>query len=588
VAEEAVDGRRYVLALRRHRLLILATVLLVTGTALAASLLMPSRYEATSTVLLRNTFSQSDDAVIRRELITASALMTTNAVLSDVAEELPGESVRSLQADVSASSDPDANLVKVTATESTPDQAATVANLVVSTFLEHEESAQNEQLRREREALVQRLAVLEGEPGQEIEIEAIQNRIAELALTEATGGSEYDVVEQAQPPASPSSPRPVLAAVIAFGVSLFLAVVFVLLRDRLRGSPQSARELEDLTDLPLLGVVPSRGRFRANASQRSNAYGNIRAVLALGLPAYCENILLLTAVRPADDTGRFAVELARAFEEVGKRTLIVSTDSRLGRLDQLLGTQDMPGLVDLVAPDGVEATADSVEASFDGVVATVDGVLAAASTPELKAESMRLRRMFPSWSEEGIVNQAVKNVARNSHELRTRASQDGNRRKSSPNGAEDVHPEVGSHIVRVDLDEGAARGSPFSVDVLPSGSRLARPDDVFARDAFGGVFLEIRRLSYDFILVDGPPLTRAIETHLIAKQADGVVLVVSDRATRDDVADAGDVIGRLPTTALGMVVVGDAFDTDDVVRTPPLFSTNGQPEAVEFRHARHD
>ncbi|MDP8904254.1 MAG: hypothetical protein M3N29_02860 [Chloroflexota bacterium] len=470
--------------------------MIVTGTAFATSQSMPSRYRATATIIpgsdIAGAEAGRDEGTIRRNLVTVSTLITTQQVLDRAVADLPGESIGSLREKVTASADPDANLVHVSATDADPVKAATVANAVVDAFLTQQASLQQSRLEDARTRLVEELQRLEAEAGAPAEIEAIQNRIADLVLAQATTGSVFELVEAAEPPSSRTSPRPVLATLLAFAASLFFAVVVALVRDQMTGGVQTARELGALANLPLLGTVPAWRRFRFDTSTSTDAYDTMQAVIGLALPAYRRNIVVLTGVRAGDDKSRFVIALARALQASNRRVLLISADVHDRRLDELLKVADAPGLTDFVANANGGATLEDFIVGLSGADST---------------------------------------------------------------------------------------GAASSLDVLPSGTDVKESPRLLVAESLASTFDEIRRLDYDYILVDGAPLTRAVEVHLVAQNSDAIILVAPvDHVTRDEVSDAGDVIRHLPATPLGIVVVGDHSEATNLVR-PPL---------VAAPSARHD
>jgi Mrp family chromosome partitioning ATPase len=71
-------------------------------------------------------------------------------------------------------------------------------------------------------------------------------------------------------------------------------------------------------------------------------------------------------------------------------------------------------------------------------------------------------------------------------------------------------------------------------------------------------FLEqARRMDYDYVLVDAPPLLGIADSQVFARHADDVLIVSRvDRISLDRVQDLRDVLDRLPTKPLGIVAIG--------------------------------
>jgi uncharacterized protein involved in exopolysaccharide biosynthesis len=117
-AEEPIEVRRYLDALRRSLPLIGGIVVVLAASIYVVSISLPKRYKATASIVQRtndviNTGSSVDS--ITRDLNTIDALLTTDDVLDAAAKSVAGETTDTLRAKVSSSVDPNANLIYVTA-----------------------------------------------------------------------------------------------------------------------------------------------------------------------------------------------------------------------------------------------------------------------------------------------------------------------------------------------------------------------------------------------------------------------------------------------------------------------------------------
>ena len=90
------------------------------------------------------------------------------------------------------------------------------------------------------------------------------------------------------------------------------------------------------------------------------------------------------------------------------------------------------------------------------------------------------------------------------------------------------------------LEEAAPGRSPFrfeqgQVNVLPTGGIYSDPTSIFASREFSEFLREMRQ-TFDFIVLDGPPVFRASETRLIASKVDATILVIRSGKTRKQIA----------------------------------------------------
>src|SRR6478735_7775023 len=240
-SEEPVEVRRYIDAIRRARWLIASIVVLLTGVVVGVSVSLPSRYEATASIVRQvNTsgFESVDVSVVQRELATIGQLMLTFNVLDAAARKLPGESYDSLYKNVKSSVDPEANLVFVTATAGNAQAAAKIANEVAQTFVDEQAAVEKRQLEAARANLLEEQNRLRGTTGADSQLQAIQQRLSELGVALAAAGTELG------------------NGVLAAFLGLFIGVLVALGRDQLVPRVSSQRELSRLMDLPLLASIP--------------------------------------------------------------------------------------------------------------------------------------------------------------------------------------------------------------------------------------------------------------------------------------------------------------------------------------------
>src|ERR1700761_9080424 len=108
-AEEPIEARRYLDALRRSLPLVIGIVVVLGASTYAVSTSLPKRYKAQASIVQRtndvsDAGSSTDSQV--RDLNTINSLLTTDDVLSAAARSVPGETIESLRGKISSSVDP--------------------------------------------------------------------------------------------------------------------------------------------------------------------------------------------------------------------------------------------------------------------------------------------------------------------------------------------------------------------------------------------------------------------------------------------------------------------------------------------------
>jgi capsular exopolysaccharide synthesis family protein len=364
--DEPVEVGRYLDAFRRSKWLIALIVASLTAAVLVISLLLPKTYRATAKLAVQQSpqsFSSSDAESTQRNLATVRVLLTTREQLRAAAKSgrgLQGETVKSLRDKVHASVDQDANVIDVVATDDTALGAAAIANAVARTFLRRERRAERQRLARTRGLLRKELADLQASvtPLNQAEvageIASVRERLTELDVSAATGGSSLVLAEAAEPPDSPSSPRPVRNALFAFFASLFIAALVVLARAQLRPRVSGSRELSRLLDLPVMVEVPYvRRRFGHSPNTLSaveyEAYQTLQASLRMQLPPDGQRTVLVTSALHGEGKTEVTAALGLVLAQAGQRTWLVSADMRWPRLHELFDVAQTPGLAEVLA-----------------------------------------------------------------------------------------------------------------------------------------------------------------------------------------------------------------------------------------------
>ena len=376
--DEPVDVPRYLAALKRGWPLITLIIVLMTVTVLLLSLALPKTYKATARILMEDqtgVLQPADVESTTRRLATVQTLLTTRDVLTQASARLPGESVETLEDKVEVAVDQNANIVDVSATDGDADGAAAIANGVARSFLTLERAQERERLARARADLEAARDKLRGTAGTTEAVQAIEERLSDLSVSEASAGSDLRLAQTALPPTEPDSPRPVRNAIFAFFASAFIGVLAALALDQLAPRLSGPRELSRLTGLPILAALPPPRRRRS--AQTEEAYQALQASL-LQLPA-TRKVVLVTSPFAGEDKSTVALRLAESLARAGSRTLLVSADLRHPRIEQLVGVSRAPGLTDVLhelrAPDG-GAAAELLDQ-------TVAGVSPVAGTPDL-------------------------------------------------------------------------------------------------------------------------------------------------------------------------------------------------------------
>ncbi len=220
--------------------------------------------------------------------------------------------------------------------------------------------------------------------------EAVLKRVQEIQVAATVQTSNVAVIDEAQPPSRPSSPRIVLSLLLSgmIGLVLGLGTVFVL--DYLDDRFKNKQEVVHYLITPVIGVIPDFAKV-ARLGYGANGYGSrylsseARAAARLEdknghspstsreimvsdaggqIPAEMYRMLrtaiMFTRAGSAPKTVLFtsavanegktvsAFNIAVSFAQLGRRTLVIDADLRRGRIHELLDLENGVGLTQLL------------------------------------------------------------------------------------------------------------------------------------------------------------------------------------------------------------------------------------------------
>jgi polysaccharide biosynthesis transport protein len=107
---------------------------------------------------------------------------------------------------------------------------------------------------------------------------------------------------------------------------------------------------------------------------------------------------------------------------------------------------------------------------------------------------------------------------------------------------------------------GGARGGELAM--LTSGSSQEQAVRSLTTEVAHAFYEELRRVGFDYVLIDGPPLLGIADSTVLAQEADDLLVVARlDRLTVENAVDLRELLGRLTTPALGLVAIGTPSET---------------------------
>jgi capsular exopolysaccharide synthesis family protein len=193
---------------------------------------------------------------------------------------------------------------------------------------------------------------------------SLQLRYKETQVAEAATQPSVRILDRASPPANPSQNTARMIVLVGFALSLGLslagAIAHVRFVDRRIQYPEQV--VDDL-DLPILGVVPNLKALTAKASDDGRvettpevqsvveSFRALRTQLTLGLGIQYPAVIAITSPSKGDGKSMITANLALAFADRDRPTILVDADVRRGGLHRTFGFNSSPGLADYLRGD---------------------------------------------------------------------------------------------------------------------------------------------------------------------------------------------------------------------------------------------
>ncbi|MEQ1858059.1 MAG: polysaccharide biosynthesis tyrosine autokinase, partial [Longimicrobiales bacterium] len=217
---------------------------------------------------------------------------------------------------------------------------------------------------------------------------SLRGRVETARLAAASSIPDVRILDRATVPQQPTDDsRLRWAAMIFFGF-LGAASGGAILLDRMDARFRYAGDVSRDIGLDILGSIPRiQGGGKKgvlNAAQALEAFRELR--IHIGFAYGSAGPITLTVSSPSAGEGKSLISsnLAVAFAEVGRRTLLIDGDTRRGDAHRLLGREQSPGLVDyLKERSGNEIIQKTDHDNLDFIACGARGT----TTPELLASS---------------------------------------------------------------------------------------------------------------------------------------------------------------------------------------------------------
>jgi polysaccharide biosynthesis transport protein len=168
------------------------------------------------------------------------------------------------------------------------------------------------------------------------------------------------VLAPAIEPTSPSSPNLMRNALLAGFLGLALGVGFAFLRERLQDRFKGREDVERVLGAPVLATIPRFSTKQKSDPDKlviskdptgvaSEAYRGLRTNLEFISSTTGRNSFLITSPSAAEGKTVTTANLALAFAQSGRRTIVISADLRRPTIERIFGLRTEEGLSNYLA-----------------------------------------------------------------------------------------------------------------------------------------------------------------------------------------------------------------------------------------------
>lgn len=442
-----MELREYLAILRKWAWLIGLGIILSAGTAFLVSKKMTPVYRASTTLLIsqaREPALTDYTSILTSERLakTYSELLTKRPVLKEVITNLyPNLDVEKLEEQIEVRPVRDTQLIEVSVEDTRPSLAARIANEIPKVFIEQNEAIQSERFAASKESLSQQMEELNSEieqteesirqlqaapgPGTQEEIARLEDNLAlyresyasllrsyeEIRVAEGESLDTVIVVEPAEVPKEPVSPRTLLNTALAGAVGAMLAVGVVFLIEYLDDTIKTPDDAQRELALPTLGTISRIARVKSwrdslvtfwhPRSPISEAYRVVRTNIQFSTVGNPTSALLVTSAVPLEGKTTTAANLAVVMAQAGKKVVLVDADLRRPTLHDAFDVRREPGLTDLLVAERLRPSEALIETHIDGLRLLPSGTL--PPNPAELLGSERMKRVLAQLEEEADV-----------------------------------------------------------------------------------------------------------------------------------------------------------------------------------------
>lgn len=211
------------------------------------------------------------------------------------------------------------------------------------------DSQKNEALSLNRKGIEFGVLQREAQSNRQI-YETLMQRTKETGISSELRTTNVRVVDPAEVPRGPISPNVTRQSMVALAMGLFFAGGIAFFVEYLDHRIKSPQELKAFLPIPFLGMVPSIDTkddplvSREVPANFAEAIKTLRTNVLFSSAEGGMRSLVITSSGPGEGKSVVSTNIAIALAQVGQRVLIIDADMRRPRVHEIFGTDQEPGL----------------------------------------------------------------------------------------------------------------------------------------------------------------------------------------------------------------------------------------------------
>ena len=376
-----MEIKNYLAILWGRKWVIIITVSVTLFVVILGTVFATRQYQATSTIRVATaaagSVSYTDYQYADRLLNTYAEIVTSEPILDELGEGLGIKEVPDIIVEIL----PNTELIQITVEDSDPILAADAANALAEILISQSSELYSGGGKSPQEFLGEQLTQIEAElslarqeydslvsesPEDSSRIEAASRLIElkqrtytifleqyeEARIREAVRANTISVVEPAEIPEAPSSPRVLLNIALGILVGLAGGIGLAFLFENQDKTLYTTDQIEAVTTESFLGYIPilkiKKGLPVLNNTPFKEAFRQLSTRIILTTNESPHQTLLITSAEIGEGKSMIATYLAISIAQSGKSVIVVDCDLRRPRLHTIFNLSNELGLSDIL------------------------------------------------------------------------------------------------------------------------------------------------------------------------------------------------------------------------------------------------